>query len=212
MGGDKKYLIMEAAVELFSKKGFEGTSMRDLASEAGVNLAMINYYFGSKEGLLEEVLQYNASYMTNILNDIIHDDSISSIGKLDRFIDALIEKMSIKRSFHKLWHHEIMLNKEGHISNKIKQIISNNSITIKELIQQGIDKQEFRQVDIPLTISTLFGTINHIFLSRTICQVVFNKDINDTNPFDEELTDKLRAYLKGLMHTHLLIPISTDSQ
>jgi AcrR family transcriptional regulator len=45
---DKKTHIIETAIELFAEKGFEGTSIRDLATKADVNVAMINYYFGSK--------------------------------------------------------------------------------------------------------------------------------------------------------------------
>ena len=46
---DKKEHIINHAVELFAEKGFEGTSIRDLAARAEVNVAMVNYYFGSKE-------------------------------------------------------------------------------------------------------------------------------------------------------------------
>jgi AcrR family transcriptional regulator len=48
--------ILEAALELFSTKGFSATGVRDIAAVAGVNLAMINYHFGSKAGLLQTVL------------------------------------------------------------------------------------------------------------------------------------------------------------
>jgi AcrR family transcriptional regulator len=49
MSADKKEHIMHVAMELFAEKGFEGTSIRDLAQKADVNIAMVNYYFGSKE-------------------------------------------------------------------------------------------------------------------------------------------------------------------
>ncbi|HNP53387.1 MAG TPA: TetR family transcriptional regulator [Ferruginibacter sp.] len=48
---DKRQHIIENAEILFADKGFEGTSVRDIAKQAGVNLAMISYYFGSKEKL-----------------------------------------------------------------------------------------------------------------------------------------------------------------
>ncbi|MHC4823722.1 MAG: TetR/AcrR family transcriptional regulator [Planctomycetota bacterium] len=49
---DTKERILQAAKELFAEKGFPGTSMREITSRAEVNLAAINYHFGSKEGLL----------------------------------------------------------------------------------------------------------------------------------------------------------------
>jgi TetR/AcrR family transcriptional regulator len=53
---EPKQRIMDAAIKLFARKGFAATGMRELSKEAGVNLAMINYYFGSKQKILEEII------------------------------------------------------------------------------------------------------------------------------------------------------------
>ena len=55
---EKQVQIMEAAEKLFAEKGFNGTSVRDIAETADVNLAMISYYFGSKDKLLEAMFTY----------------------------------------------------------------------------------------------------------------------------------------------------------
>lgn len=47
--------LLDAAEELFCERGFKGTSIRDIAASAGCNIASVNYYFGSKEKLYEEV-------------------------------------------------------------------------------------------------------------------------------------------------------------
>lgn len=49
--------ILAAAERLFAQHGFGGTTMRALTREAGANLAAVNYHFGSKDGLLEEVFR-----------------------------------------------------------------------------------------------------------------------------------------------------------
>jgi len=49
--------ILDTAERLFSEQGFAGTSLRQIIAEAGVNLAAIHYHFGSKEVLLEELIQ-----------------------------------------------------------------------------------------------------------------------------------------------------------
>ncbi|UCG79028.1 MAG: TetR family transcriptional regulator [Nitrospirota bacterium] len=54
---DTKTKILDSAESLFSQKGFKGTSMREITSRADVNLASVNYHFGSKEALLEEVIK-----------------------------------------------------------------------------------------------------------------------------------------------------------
>lgn len=54
---DQRDQILDAAARLFAEKGYGGAGMREIASEAGVALSMINYYFGSKQGVLEELLE-----------------------------------------------------------------------------------------------------------------------------------------------------------
>ena len=57
MATDTKERILDTAEGLFAEHGFPATSMRDITNAAGVNLAAINYHFGSKESLLIAVLQ-----------------------------------------------------------------------------------------------------------------------------------------------------------
>jgi AcrR family transcriptional regulator len=54
---DTRERILDAAERLFSERGFDGTSIRDVTAEAGVNLAAVHYHFGSKEDLLRAVLE-----------------------------------------------------------------------------------------------------------------------------------------------------------
>jgi len=50
-------IILDTAEALFARQGHDGTSMRQITSEAGVNLAAVNYHFGSKEALVQAVLK-----------------------------------------------------------------------------------------------------------------------------------------------------------
>ena len=54
---DTRARILDAAERLFMAHGYDGTSMRQITSEAGVNLAAVNYHFGSKEALIQEVFR-----------------------------------------------------------------------------------------------------------------------------------------------------------
>ena len=57
MASDTKERILNVAERLFADRGFPATSLRDLTSEAGVNIASVNYHFGSKDALLAVVLE-----------------------------------------------------------------------------------------------------------------------------------------------------------
>ncbi|MDH4219998.1 MAG: TetR family transcriptional regulator [Candidatus Aminicenantes bacterium] len=52
-----KKRILEAAVSLFAQKGFAAVGVREIAAEAGVNIAMISYYFEGKVGILKDILE-----------------------------------------------------------------------------------------------------------------------------------------------------------
>lgn len=64
--------IIKEASKLFVKKGFKGTTVRDIAAEAGTNVAMVNYYFQSKYNLFEyifnEIFEILSSRVFNILD------------------------------------------------------------------------------------------------------------------------------------------------
>lgn len=54
---DTRTLLLDAAERLFAEAGFAATSLRNITAAAGVNLASVNYHFGSKDALLEAVIQ-----------------------------------------------------------------------------------------------------------------------------------------------------------
>ena len=86
---DKREHILIVAEALFGEKGFDGTSVRDIAQQAGVNLAMISYYFGSKEKLLEAMIEFRAMYAYGILEELNKNESLSPWDKMDRLIEFL---------------------------------------------------------------------------------------------------------------------------
>jgi len=52
-----KEKLLDAAEKLFARKGYHGTSLRTITREAGVDLALVNYHFGGKQGLFESVIE-----------------------------------------------------------------------------------------------------------------------------------------------------------
>jgi|SRR5699024_5518732 len=74
--------LLNAAERLFAQKGFAETSLRTITNEAGVNLAAVNYHFGSKEALIQAVFQRFLDPFTEALNKQLdqlgeHTDAVS---------------------------------------------------------------------------------------------------------------------------------------
>ncbi len=84
-----KERIYTTAVLLFARQGFAGTGLRELAVKAEVNLAMISYFFGSKKGLLKEILDgFFEEYLHIARKELIGDASLNT--KLSRFISSAV--------------------------------------------------------------------------------------------------------------------------
>jgi AcrR family transcriptional regulator len=201
---DKKTHIIEAAIELFAEKGFEGTSIRDLATKADVNVAMINYYFGSKEKLFECMVKQKAAYTKDILEEIVNDRELSEIEKLDRIIDSYVTRIFSNRKFHRVIHQELMLNERETLQDAIVNILSPNSLLIRSVVEAGMKNGTFKKVDSLLVIATIVGTINQVLLSKKFCNRQLNKD-DDYVPYeDAKFRKRVSDHLKDLMHSYLL--------
>ncbi len=86
--------IKEAARKVFMQKGYSATRTRDIAEEAGINLALLNYYFRSKEKLFHEVMQEKLQQFFGILLKIINDSSTKLETKIDLIVSNYIEVLS----------------------------------------------------------------------------------------------------------------------
>jgi AcrR family transcriptional regulator len=202
---DKKEHIINHAVELFAEKGFEGTSIRDLAAKAGVNVAMVNYYFGSKEKLFESMLTLKASYTRGVLDEIAKSNTLTAIEKIDLVIDNYINRLFLNRKFHRIIHQELMLSKRESLQQAIVDILYPNTLIIRGIIEAGVKKRVFRKIDPPLVIATLTGTINQVLLSKKMCNKLLDKE-DDYIPYeDATFRKRVGDHLKQVMHAHLLI-------
>jgi AcrR family transcriptional regulator len=87
--------IRQAAKKVFLQKGYAGTRTRDIAEEAGINLALLNYYFRSKQKLFEVVMLEKIQKLLFSLLPAINDSSTTIEEKIDlvvnNYIDVLTE-------------------------------------------------------------------------------------------------------------------------
>ena len=74
--------IKQAARKVFTKKGYAAARTRDIADEAGINLALLNYYFRSKEKLFDMVMMENLQQFLMGLRGVFNDENISLNDKI----------------------------------------------------------------------------------------------------------------------------------
>src|SRR5678815_2848275 len=76
-----KAQVLAAAERLFALNGFQNVSVRDITAEAGVNLASVNYHFGSKDALLFEIFRRRTSELNRERARMLHEAAARADGK-----------------------------------------------------------------------------------------------------------------------------------
>lgn len=106
-----KQKVIDAASSLFFQSGFDGTSVRDIAEKASVNVSLISYYFKSKQGLLEHaVTNYYELYLTRMEEVLIDAEAKTPLVKLKLLIDAIIQYKQNNHQFSCFIHRELSLD------------------------------------------------------------------------------------------------------
>jgi AcrR family transcriptional regulator len=83
--------IKEAARKVFLRKGFSATRTRDIAEEAGINLALLNYYFRSKQKLFDEVMKEKIQTLLKTIIPVLQDSSTSLDEKIREIVSNYIK-------------------------------------------------------------------------------------------------------------------------
>lgn len=84
--------ILAAARKVFTRKGMAGARMQDIADEAGINKALLHYYFKDKEKLFDTIFMAEAALFFPRLN-IIFDADLPLFEKIEKFVDEYIDVM-----------------------------------------------------------------------------------------------------------------------
>jgi AcrR family transcriptional regulator len=202
---DRRQTILAATMKLFGQKGFEGTSVREIAAEAEVNPAMISYYFGSKEKLFESLVEQRAAFLKGVFAEIVNNSNLSKIEKLYIVIDSYVDRIFISPQFHHLLHRELSLERRPQMKDAIAEILLRNFVSVKKIIEDGVESGEFKKVDTELTIASIVGTISYLLSSEVMCRKMLQKN-KDFNPYNNrKLKERISKFLKELMRSHLLI-------
>ena len=106
-----KRKVVEAASALFYQKGFHGTSVRDIAEKASVNVSSVSYYFKGKQGLLEyAVSNYYEEYLSIIEATLEETLDESSIEKLKKLIYKIIQYKHMNLQLSCFIHRELSMD------------------------------------------------------------------------------------------------------
>ncbi|TLV03792.1 TetR/AcrR family transcriptional regulator [Dyadobacter luticola] len=131
--------IKEAAIRVFTKKGYGNARTRDIAEEAGINLALLNYYFRSKEKLFDIVMAERIEKLFGVLAPVLFDATTSLEEKLDRIVENYIT-MLIEHPELPIFVLSEMRSNPGDMANRLQaRKLLTDSIFIKQLADKRKD-------------------------------------------------------------------------
>jgi TetR/AcrR family transcriptional regulator len=179
--------IAAAAEELFAARGFDGTAIRDIARSAGVNGAMIHYYFGNKEGLYRAMLEGAAKRIQALLIETA-SGSGSTRDRLAHFVDAYAAYMLSQPNIARILYREVLTGAR-HIKQIAQQYAATNYTMLRATITDGIKRGELRAIDAELAPISLMGMVVIFQFLRPIISVALGK-----TEYDERFVSRVAAH------------------
>ena len=156
---EKQIQILDVAEELIAKKGFEGTSVRDISAKANINVAMISYCFGTKEKMMVNLYQYRVQKTRETFAEFTQTikDGRPEM-QLKEIINFLVKQLLTYNYFHGFVTQE--LRHDERVKNTLLEFYQTCVTVLDEVIQKGIVSGVFKRAakseDI---VSTLIGTV-----------------------------------------------------
>ena len=181
--------VLDAALELFTQKGFSATRVEDIAAKAGISKGAVYLYFPSKEAILEGLVR--RAVMP------IADHALGMINHYEgdpRFAVSMVMKMiGGKLSDPKLLAVPRLIIREvvhfPHLAEMYRREVLDRVIPVVEtLIRRGVDQGYLRQVDPNLTIRSIVGPIALHILMAEIFGIVPKDGLNLDRFIDNHLT------------------------
>jgi AcrR family transcriptional regulator len=195
----KQIQLLETAEMLFSQKGFDGTSVRDIAEAAGINTAMISYYFGSKEKLMEEIFERKSLNIKEKVANLLKDDSLDPLEKMYSLVDMFIEGILSRKTFHRILLCEQIVNQNPLIITMLDKTKTKNSEYINDLIRLGQKKGMFRKnIDIPMMTNTLIGTVSHTLVNLDFYKTYHHMEGMKDEEFERLVKKRLSVHIKNI--------------
>lgn len=199
---EKQIHILQIAETLFAENGFERTSIRNIAKEAKINIAMVSYYFGSKEKLLETLINYRTSDLRIGIENLSLGE-LDPIEKIDQLIELYINRIYYNKGIYRILHFEFSLS-DNHIKmNALDELRTRNLKSIESIVYEGQRKGIFRKdIIIPLISPTILGTYFHFYMNKDYFKKVLALETEEL--FNNYLTTELKTHIQQTIKALLI--------
>lgn len=165
--------IKAAARKVFHQKGFAGTRTRDIAEEAGINHAMLNYYFRSKEKLFEMVMMETMAQFFKGVNLMLNDENTSLDEKIDLIVSNYVDLLLKEPELPTFILNEVRPNPQAFVEqNPIKEALTHSVLTRQ--YAEAVARGEITEPNLMQAILNVIGLVIFPFIAKPILTSIIN--------------------------------------
>lgn len=192
---DTRTAILRAATQEFAEAGPAGARTDSIARAAGVNKALLHYYFGSKEALYAAALELVFTGMLERQLAVLRGPG-SAGQRLLRYFVSHFHYLASNRGFARMAEYEMMRARKGtpsHIPQMVSSCFAPLMATVRGVIEEGIGSGEFRAVDPGQFALSMTGVNVFYFIASPVM-----REITGMEPMSPEMMARRRAAILDL--------------
>ena len=190
--------IKAAARKVFHQKGYAATRTRDIAEEAGINHAMVNYYFRSKEKLFGIVMTETMGQFFKGVGVILNDESTSLEKKIEQvvanYIDLLLEEPDLQTFIF----NEVRPNPQFFVEQSpIREVLTNSALTRQ--YAEAVARGEISEPNLMHAILNVIGLVIFPFVAKPILSAITNLPEEQYKALMLQRKEQIPQWIKAML-------------
>jgi len=191
--------IKAAARKVFHQKGFAGTRTRDIAEEAGINHAMLNYYFRSKEKLFEMVMMETMAQFFKGVNLMLNDENTSLDEKIDLIVSNYVDLLLKEPELPTFILNEVRPNPQAFVEqNPIKEALTHSVLTRQ--YAEAVARGEITEPNLMQAILNVIGLVIFPFIAKPILTSIVNIPEEQYKALMLQRKTLIPQWIKGMLY------------
>jgi AcrR family transcriptional regulator len=155
----RKYQILDAALEVIVSKGYEGSSMADIVKKSKMSKGAIYWYYSSKKEVYLALVNHWVHHYSPTLNHIIEDDHSASVQLKELFNYFIKQYESDQTVFKALAEFWALAGRDNDFKEKFDKVYSEFLILIENIIIKGVENNEFKNLDTKIAALSIMVNI-----------------------------------------------------
>jgi TetR/AcrR family transcriptional regulator len=200
--GDARRALIEAAQGILAARPAGKLTVREVASRAGCDVALVNYYFGSKEGLLSAALEDALAELREVLETYAGGEGTFE-EKIRRMVREPILAMGERRHLPRMIIGQILLERGPQADRWIAALGMSQLQAVSEIVENGIRSGAFRQVDARALVYSFSAIPAFFFLMAPVIERILGEEA-----VSQEAVESFADAVTDLVLHGLLAPAS----